>query len=369
MTRHIDTDTLRTWLDEGRPVTIVDVRNDEARRQWSIPGSVHVNAYEELRQGRPGTLAQVQLARDRAVVTVCGAGQTSQTAAEVLARQGMDAWSLTGGMKAWSLAWNTALVPVVETSTALVQVRRTGKGCLSYVLGSAGDAVVIDASLQPDVYLQLATERGWRIRYVLETHIHADHLSRARVLAERTGATLMLPEQNRVRFPFAAIRDGDRLTVGRATITARRTPGHTEESTSYFLNHEAVLTGDTLFTKGVGRPDLHADPEAARQRARALFASLTLLRSCGPDLLVLPAHTSEPVAFDGQPIVARMADVDSWLSEWLSSEPLFVERVTSHMPETPPNFSRIVELNEAGELPEGDPTDLEAGANRCAVGI
>ena len=88
------------------------------------------------------------------------------------------------------------------------------------------------------------------------------------------------------------------------------TPGHTNESTSYVLNEAAVFTGDTLFTNGVGRPDLHADPEAARQRARALFVSLTRLRQLHPEIVVLPAHASEPIAFDGRPVAARLGDVD-----------------------------------------------------------
>jgi glyoxylase-like metal-dependent hydrolase (beta-lactamase superfamily II) len=133
------------------------------------------------------------------------------------------------------------------------------------------------------------------------------------------------------------------------------------------LNQAAIFTGDTLFTNGVGRPDLHADAESVRQRGRALFLSLTRLRQLPPEVVVLPAHTSEPVAFDGQPIAARLADVSVWLADWMASESAFVARVTSKLPATPPNFARIVELNEAGELPSDDLTDLEAGANRCAV--
>ena len=367
MAGQIDTETLREWLDERRPVTVLDIRTDDARAQWSIPGSIHVNAYEDLREGRHGALAEMVVPFDQPVVTVCNAGRVSQTAAEVLAARGVDARSLTGGMKAWSLAWNTADVLLTDRSVQIVQVRRTGKGCLSYLVGSGGEAAVIDPSVSPTVYLDLAAQRAWRIRYVLETHIHADHLSRARLLAERSQATLVLPDQQRVHFPHVAIRDGDRITLGTATIAAHRTPGHTEESTSYVLNEEAVFTGDTLFTKGVGRPDLHADGQGAHQRARMLFASLTMLRTLGPDVVILPAHASEPVAFDGNPISARMRDVSAWLSEWLSSEGAFIKRVISRLPETPPHFARIVELNEAGQVPVDDPTELEAGANRCAV--
>ena len=300
MTKQIEAETLREWLEAQQPVTVLDIRTDEDRAQWAIPGSVHVNAYEALRAGQPGALADAAFPPDRPVVTVCNAGRVSQTAAEMLADRGFDARSLAGGMKAWSLAWNAAEVPLSDPSVRVIQVRRTGKGCLSYIVGSAGEAAVIDPSVSPDVYLELARRHGWSIRYVLETHVHADHLSRARELARQTGATLLLPPQQRVRFAFTPIADGERVPLGNASITAMHTPGHTNESTSYVLNEAAVFTGDTLFTNGVGRPDLHADPEAARQRARALFASLTRLRALPPHTVVLPAHTSEPIAFDGR---------------------------------------------------------------------
>jgi glyoxylase-like metal-dependent hydrolase (beta-lactamase superfamily II)/rhodanese-related sulfurtransferase len=367
MTKQIEAETLRGWLEAQQPVTVMDIRTDDDHAQWTIPGSIHVNAYDALRLGQPGALTDAVLPLDRPVVTVCNAGRVSQTAAEILAERGFDARSLAGGMKAWSLAWNTADVPLSDPSVRVVQVRRTGKGCLSYIVGSGNEAAVIDPSVSPDVYIDLASRHRWTVRYVLETHVHADHLSRARELARQTGATLVLPTQQRAKFPFTAIANGERLPLGSATITAMHTPGHTEESTSYALNDTAVFTGDTLFTNGVGRPDLHADPEGARRRARALFASLTRLQQLPPAMLVLPGHAGEPVAFDGQPVAAQLEHVSRWLSGWLDSEMAFVERVTAHLPLTPPNFSRIVAFNEAGDFPEGDPTDLEAGANRCAV--
>lgn len=367
MAKQIQAETLREWLESQQPVTVVDIRTSEDRAQWAIPGSVHVNAYEALRDGRPGALTDAAFPPDRPVVTVCNAGRVSETAAQILADRGFDARTLAGGMKAWSLAWNLADVPLSDPSVLVIQVRRTGKGCLSYVVGSGGDAAVIDPSVSPEVYVAIAEKRGWSVRYVVETHVHADHLSRARELAKRTDATLLLPAQQLVRFPFQTIADGDRVSLGGASITAMHTPGHTNESTSYVLNQAALFTGDTLFTNGVGRPDLHADPEAARQRARALFLSLTHLQQLRPEIVVLPAHASEPTAFDGQPVAARLGDVTTWLSGWMASESAFVERVTSNLPATPPNFVRIVDLNEAGEFPTGDPTELEAGANRCAV--
>jgi glyoxylase-like metal-dependent hydrolase (beta-lactamase superfamily II) len=270
-------------------------------------------------------------------------------------------------MKAWSLAWNSAEVLVSGSAATVVQVRRTGKGCLSYLIGKEDEAVVIDAALPPAVYQELAAKHGWTITRVLDTHVHADHLSRSRLLAEQTGATLHVPEQDRVSYPFAPVREGDTFGAGFSRIVAMRTPGHTLESTSYLLDDRALFTGDTLFLAGVGRPDLEASAEQARERARLLHASLTRLTALPPETIILPGHTSEPAPIDGQPITATLADVISQVTMLRLSEEAFVDAILARIPPTPPNHARIVALNEAGELPDGDPTDLEAGANRCAV--
>ena len=225
MTMQIETHTLRDWLDTRQPVTVLDIRTDEDRAQWAIPGSMHVNAYEVLRKGQAGALADLAIPTDRPVVTVCNAGKVSQTAADLLVNRGFDARSLAGGMKAWSLALNVADVPLADASVHVVQVRRTGKGCLSYIVASRGDSAVIDPSVGPDVYFEIARQRSWSIRYVLETHLHADHLSRARELARVTSAVLMLPPQNRARFACTSIGDGEEVRLGDATLRAVHTPG------------------------------------------------------------------------------------------------------------------------------------------------
>ncbi|MGE0703778.1 MAG: MBL fold metallo-hydrolase, partial [Vicinamibacterales bacterium] len=212
-----------------------------------------------------------------------------------------------------------------------------------------------------------AREQGRSSRVVLEPHVPADHVSRARDLAHRVDAALLLPQQDRVRFRFTPIADGDRIAIGKASLTALHTPGHTDESMCFLLNEAAVFTGDTLFVTGVGRPDLHAaHGDAARRRAASLYASLDRVRRLSPELLVLPAHTSDPVAFDGRAVTAPLREIYAWLNDWLASESSFVDHVTAHLPPAPPNFARIVDFNETGELPD-DTTELEAGANRCAV--
>src|SRR5579859_2894955 len=346
----IDVDTLRTWLQEGKPVTVLDVRPVSERAEWAIPGSIHIDAYDALQAHDPQAFAHLTLPENIPVVTVCAAGKTSLLAAALLQAQGIQAFSLEGGMKAWSLAWNVAEVYLADGTARVFQVRRTGKGCLSYLIGAKDEAFVIDASLDPQVYLDLASQYGWQITSVLDTHIHADHLSRSSQLAQMSGAKLFLPDQQRVSFPFTAIRDGDTLATLDQMLTALRTPGHTPESTCYLLNNAILFTGDTLFPTSIGRPDLHADEQEARARSSLLYHSLHKLLALPSETLVLPGHASQPVPFDGKPVVARLSEVDEQVGILHTTQTVFVETLLRLLPPTPPNYERITRLNEAGKV-------------------
>src|SRR5947208_5317054 len=158
----ISTEGLRELLERGAPVTVLDVRPAAERAEWAIPGSIHVDAYNALKANDPHALDKVAFPSTGPVVTVCAAGKTSLIAAQQLQTRGIAALSLEGGMKAWSLAWNRAEVPLPASKARVIQLRRTGKGCLSYLLGSEGMAAVIDPSLAAKVYLDLAQAQGWR---------------------------------------------------------------------------------------------------------------------------------------------------------------------------------------------------------------
>jgi glyoxylase-like metal-dependent hydrolase (beta-lactamase superfamily II) len=268
-------------------------------------------------------------------------------------------------MRSWSLAWNTAQTTI--SACEMVQVRRTGKGCLSYIVESESEAVVIDASVDSEVYIRLIREHGWRLVAVADTHIHADHLSRSRLLAHLEGAALWLPAQDRTQYPFQPVADGDRIAFGSRALVAMRTPGHTEESTTYLLDNTAAFTGDTLFLNSVGRPDL---VDGTRQelvsRARHLYRSVSGLLHLPEAAEVFPGHVSEPTPFDGRILGTTVATIRETLALARLEETAFVEAVLARIPPDPPNHLRIVELNERGEFP-GDPSELEAGANHCAV--
>jgi glyoxylase-like metal-dependent hydrolase (beta-lactamase superfamily II) len=171
-------------------------------------------------------------------------------------------------------------------------VRHTGKGCLSYLLGSGEEAAVIDAAVDPEVFVRLAEEHGCRIAHVvLDTHVHADHLSRSRMLAELTGGKLQMPAGAAVSYPFSPLGDGGEVRRGAARLGALRTPGHIAKGTSYLSDGKALFTGDTVFLSAVARPDLEASPAGAREKARALHGSLRRVLALDGGALVLPPGT------------------------------------------------------------------------------
>jgi rhodanese-related sulfurtransferase len=212
----ITPETLRENLENHENILILDVRPLDQRQEWQIPGSVHLDVYQSLREGDFSGIQAVEIPPGKQVVIVCAAGRTSKVAAGALRSKGVEAYSLEGGMKAWSLAWNKAIIS--DGKLTIIQLRRTGKGCLSYLVGSGTEAFVIDASLNTDIYESLAKKHGWTIKYVADTHIHADHLSRSFHLAESTGAELFMPAQNKLKYDFHAIEDQSELSIGGATF-------------------------------------------------------------------------------------------------------------------------------------------------------
>src|SRR5688572_24648358 len=169
----------------------------------------------------------------------------------------------------------------------------------SYFIGSDGVAAVIDPRRDIDIYMDEAERHGFKIKYVIETHLHADFVSGHRELAARTGAQVIFGAAAPAKFDFMAVRDGDEVHLGNVTLRFLETPGHTPESISIvvFDNAESrtvpygVLTGDVLFIGDVGRPDLMGSHMPATELAGMLYDSLhNKLLKLPDEVRVYPAH-------------------------------------------------------------------------------
>jgi glyoxylase-like metal-dependent hydrolase (beta-lactamase superfamily II)/rhodanese-related sulfurtransferase len=363
--KEISTNTLRTWLETGKEVSILDIRPLQERTEWFIPGSVYYNAYDKLKANNPDALKGLHLDKTIPIVTICAGGKTSLIAAEQLNEQGFEAYSLQGGMKSWSLSWNTAKLSFPDFE--IIQFRRTGKGCLSYLIASNNEAIIVDASLPVEAYQYFLAKEKLSLKHVIETHIHADHLSRSKQLAENNKATLHLPAPNKVNFDFVPVTDNTVFQIGNINIKAIQTPGHTLESTSYLVDDKVLLTGDTVFTNGVGRPDLKANNDEAIQKSKTLYQSLQKLLALDENIIVLPAHTSQPVEFDHAPVQTTIATIKKNVAMLQLKEEEFIDTILQRIPPTPANYLSIVEKNIKGDFSDINPVDLEAGANRCAI--
>jgi len=361
----VDTEQLRTWLEDKKDIVVLDVRPKEQREEWQIPGSIYVDAYQGLTAGDPSVLNELAIPENVPVVTVCAAGKTSLIAAIGLRKKGIEAYSLEGGMKAWSLAWNTALI--AYPNFEVVQFRRTGKGCLSYMIISNNEVAIVDASLPVEAYEQVLSERRLTVKFVMDTHIHADHLSRSKQLAEKFNVPLYLPAQNKVIFSFRPLQDTVSLSVGNISIKPIDTPGHTTESTSFLVDEKVLFTGDTLFVDSIGRPDLKASAEEVKQKASLLYHSLQRLIALNSEITVLPGHTSKPIEFNNIPIQASLSSIKQNVAMLHLKEDEFIQTILQRIPPTPANYLAIVEKNIAGDYCGVNPIEIEAGANRCAI--
>lgn len=340
---------------------LLDVREPDEFEAWALAGAHNVPL------SRLAT-AMDEVERDRDVVVVCASGNRSSEAVRVLRSVGVPARSLAGGMLAWASVYDTATLDVGEAR--VVQVRRRGKGCLSYLVGAGGEAFVIDPSLDVERYLEVAEREGWRITRVFDTHLHADHLSGLRPLAEATGASVHLNPADGYRFPYEPLDDNQWFTLGgheQFGVTIFATPGHTPGSTIYQVGSQALLTGDTLFVDGVGRPDLAGQAEAF---ARDLYRSLhTRVTTAPEDVTVLPAHYGDNVVVAPNAVVgATLGELRSSLPQLSWPEERFVEWAAGRTRPRPPHYRDIVAIN-VGARPA--PTDasrqLELGPNRCSA--
>ncbi|MBX0288325.1 MBL fold metallo-hydrolase [Halomicroarcula sp. F28] len=369
---------LKERIDGGESVTILDARMGSDYEEWHIDGenveSINVPYFHFLEEELDEDVLD-DVPADREITVVCAKGGASEFVAGTLTEQGYDVHHVEDGMNGWARIYETVEVTEYEGSGTLMQYQRPSSGCLGYLVYDDEEAAVIDPLRAfADRYLDDAEELGVDIEYALDTHIHADHISGVRELAE-TGVEGVIPAAAVDRGVTYAeeltnAEDGDEFHVGDVTIETVATPGHTTGMTSYLVDESLLATGDGLFVESVARPDLEEGDEGAPDAARLLYESLQERVLALPDeTLVGGAHFSDAAepAPDGTytaPIGQLVAEMDALTMD----EDDFVETILADMPPRPANYEEIIATNLGQNAVDDEAAfTLELGPNNCAA--
>ncbi|NBI28462.1 MBL fold metallo-hydrolase [Chengkuizengella marina] len=351
---------------------ILDVRNKDDFKDWKIEGKQidHFNIpYFELIDGVEEIMDKIP--SDKEIIVVCAKEGSSKMVAEMLSEQGLTASYLKGGMKSWSeYLYKTEVYS--DDKMKVYQFVRVGKGCLSYMIVSGEEALIVDPSRFTDIYKKAAKDEGVNITHIVDSHLHADHISGGRILAEETGANYYLMKSEGAIFDFKALENYNKIDFEHVSleVIAVKTPGHTPGSVSFFVNEKVLFSGDTIFVSGLGRPDLGGKVrEWAKDLYDTVYNKVSLITD---DVIVLPAHYADfeeevnVAGYIGE-ILGEIRKQNEMMSN--QSESDFVEHVAqSASSETPPNFEEIIAINRGVEEAEEEKQqELEIGPNRCAV--
>jgi glyoxylase-like metal-dependent hydrolase (beta-lactamase superfamily II) len=352
---------------------ILDVRNESDFRDWKIEGKnfAYLNVpYFALIDGVDSIVDR--LPKDQDIVVVCAKGGSSAFVAEQLAEAGFDnVYTLAGGMQAWSEHLHQAKV-YEDDQLKIYQFIRVGKGCLSYMVLSGDEALVVDPLRFIDVYEQVAQQEGVTITHIVDSHLHADHLSGGKALAERTGAAYYLMKSEGAVFDFEPLEQHETIDFENVhlEVLAVKTPGHTPGSVSFFVNGKWLFSGDTIFVGGLGRPDLGGKvAEWAEDLYHTVYEKVAAMAD---DVIVLPAHYAnldEEINAEGYvgDTLGRIRARNEMMQNKAKDE--FIDLVIQGAKtETPPNFEDIVAINRGLKTVDIETQrELEIGPNRCAL--
>lgn len=372
-------------IDRGEDVYILDVRTPEEYESWRISYDKHQNPPLipiDKFFSSPSEVAK-QIPKDKEIVTVCAHGNRSAMAANLLSQMGYNVKSMTGGMAGWNTVYDIAPVLLEKDSPVRIwQVRRVSKGCVGYVVApsSSMDATVIDPTCDIDQsFMKVARDNDLAISKVIDTHLHADHVSGLARLAKETGGRPYISSlegyhigsNSKIANP-KHILDGEIIEVGDGVfLTAIHTPGHTEGSMSFALktgNGKTYLfTGDTIFVDGIGRPDLR---DKAEEFANNLYHTYhEKILKLPDDTVILPAHVSSSVTLKhGELVYDTLGSIKKNVELLSMSRDEFVKFILDTVPPKPANYRKIIEINrEMVPCDAIEMGDLEAGPNSCAI--
>jgi len=356
-------------LDRGEISFILDMRREDEFASWRIEGSKPVETLNIPQLDFVGEEEQFlsRLPKDREIILVCAHGGASKYEAEQLQLKGFMARGLAGGMDAWSVLYETSRL---DGEPVIYQVYRIAKGCISHVLISGGEAVVIDAVRHLEHIRAILERHGARLKYVFDSHLQADHVSGGRQLAQEAGCPYLIcpADLAGVTYPYQPLLDGDEFAFGGSRLQVLHSPGHTPGSTSLLLDGQILFSGDTVMETTVGRPDLGGKVD---EWAELLYDTIHVrLKPLGDEVLVLPTHAASVRERDGQGLVKlTLGEARRTLIHFgLTDRAAFVAHVKTTLLDNPERYQDIRRVNLGLLAPdEARLQELEIGRNLCGM--
>ncbi|WP_394353298.1 MBL fold metallo-hydrolase [Haloterrigena gelatinilytica] len=367
-----------------------DTRPEDSYEAWRVPGAVHFPfGPEEELDDRLEEFEDAVGDADR-VITICAKGISSGNLATRLesATDAYDVATVDGGMKGWSGVYEHVEIDVggdddgagaATDAPTIVQLQRRAKGCLGYVVGcpATGEAIVVDPTDDIDEYEVAAEEADLTVAGVVDTHVHADHVSGGRELADSLAVPYYLgarAAERGVDYEFTPLERNEVLAVGDLEIKALSAPGHTSEMINLVVDDAALLTADTLHVDSVGRTELEFSQDEGEEGAELLYETLHRTILAEPeDVVVLPGHVTVTADGEfehgrpGEPIATTVREARTGIDLLGLEQEAFVERMAD-AGEKPANYEEIIALNRGREeRPPEDRTELELGPNNCSA--
>lgn len=356
----ISNDNLYESIKLNKDVFLLDVREPMEFSEHKIPGAVNIPLGEIFLPS-----VQEKIPKDKKIVTICSHGNRSMVAMFALAQKGIEASSLTGGMSQWNQVLNSTLA-VKDGDLTIIQVEKVGKGCLSHIIGSSGEAAVIDPTYPASKYIEFAKNYDLKITGVIDTHQHADHVSAARELAIKTNAKLYFSAKEDYKIEAEKLDDGSQIQLGSKKIKVISTPGHTAGSMTFVIDEKYVFSGDILFIESIGRPDLR---DNAEEFANELYDTIHgKLLTLPADAKIFPTHHGEGVEPTRNGIYYTTPEMAKKLPLLDLAKDEFVKQVVAITNPRPMNYGMIIKVNK-GIIPTNPMMipELEMGPNRCSV--
>jgi len=367
-------DELYTWVVEKQDFVLLDVRNDKDFNRFKVEGPYPIEmlnvSYFDFMEIEDECVAKMP-AKDTPVRIVCAKEGSAQFVAEILEKHGFtDVRYLSGGIK----SWGNLLVPKLlnpDEDYELYQFIRPGKGSCSYGLLFNGELILFDPTRDVDYYLGFAKDQGAAIVKTVETHLQADYIAGSRMIAEATGARFYANEGDfsGAKIDYTKLQDGDQIGFDNGpSVLVIFSPGHTPGSTMFVIDQRYVISGDIIFIKSIGRPDLGGKVD---EWSGTLFNTITSIKSMDESITVLPGHYIDWNEADNRLNFARTLSEVKKINESIyaiDNENDFLEFIKSHMREQPAEYATIRLVNANLEVVDDEKAEvLDLGKNECAA--